>query len=168
VVQSVSPLLKLFFAWRFFTLKMEAIRSSETSVITIPTRRHIPEDDILQKANLFFKKKSISIYIYIYIFLTGYILLQNSTPDWWWPCLAETCREFTWTHELRDDLTVNEGSRIEDSVWEWVWVWVYVCVCMCVRVTWFYPLSCKGVKLSLWPYRKSADWGWLGIGCWEE
>jgi hypothetical protein len=32
----------------FSTLKMEAIRSSETSVHTISTRRHIPEDGILQ------------------------------------------------------------------------------------------------------------------------
>jgi hypothetical protein len=31
----------------FATLKMEAIRSSETSVNTKPTQRHIPEDDIL-------------------------------------------------------------------------------------------------------------------------
>jgi hypothetical protein len=31
----------------FFTLKMEAIRSSETSVHTRSTRRHIPEDGIL-------------------------------------------------------------------------------------------------------------------------
>jgi hypothetical protein len=31
----------------FSTLKMEAIRSSETSVKTRPTQRHIPEDDIL-------------------------------------------------------------------------------------------------------------------------
>jgi hypothetical protein len=33
----------------FVTLKMEAIRSSETSVNTRPTQCHIPEDDILQK-----------------------------------------------------------------------------------------------------------------------
>jgi hypothetical protein len=32
----------------FSTLKMEAIRSSETSVHTRSTRRHIPEDDILR------------------------------------------------------------------------------------------------------------------------
>jgi hypothetical protein len=31
----------------FFTLKMELIRSSETLVYTISTRRHIPEDGIL-------------------------------------------------------------------------------------------------------------------------
>jgi hypothetical protein len=31
----------------FYTLKMEAIRSSETSVHTRSTRRHIPEDGIL-------------------------------------------------------------------------------------------------------------------------
>jgi hypothetical protein len=30
-----------------FTLKMEAIRSSETSVLTSVTRRRVPEDDIL-------------------------------------------------------------------------------------------------------------------------
>jgi hypothetical protein len=31
-----------------FTLKMEAIQSSGTSVLTRATRFHIPEDDILQ------------------------------------------------------------------------------------------------------------------------
>jgi hypothetical protein len=31
----------------FSTLKMEAIRSSETSVLTRYTRRHIPEDGII-------------------------------------------------------------------------------------------------------------------------
>jgi hypothetical protein len=31
-----------------FTVMMEAIRSSETSVLTSTTLRHIPEDDILQ------------------------------------------------------------------------------------------------------------------------
>jgi hypothetical protein len=34
-------------SWISYTLKMEAIRSSETSVNKISTRRHIPEDDIL-------------------------------------------------------------------------------------------------------------------------
>jgi hypothetical protein len=33
----------------FYTLKMEAIRSSETSVYTISTRCHISEDGILQR-----------------------------------------------------------------------------------------------------------------------
>jgi hypothetical protein len=38
-----------FFARGFFYLKMEAIRSSETSVqSTTSTRRHTPEDGILQ------------------------------------------------------------------------------------------------------------------------
>jgi hypothetical protein len=34
-------------SWISYTLKMEVIRSSETSVNKISTRRHIPEDDIL-------------------------------------------------------------------------------------------------------------------------
>jgi hypothetical protein len=34
--------------WISYTLKMEAIRSSETSVNKISTRHHIPEDGILQ------------------------------------------------------------------------------------------------------------------------
>jgi hypothetical protein len=33
----------------FATLKMAAIRSSETSFNTRPTQRHIPEDDILHE-----------------------------------------------------------------------------------------------------------------------
>jgi hypothetical protein len=33
----------------FSTLKMEAIRSSETSIDARSTQRHIPEDDILYK-----------------------------------------------------------------------------------------------------------------------
>jgi hypothetical protein len=37
----------------FSALKMEAIRSSETSVHTICTRRHIPEDEILLYNTLF-------------------------------------------------------------------------------------------------------------------
>jgi hypothetical protein len=32
------------------TLKMEATRSSEKSVLARPTRRHIPEDGILQRS----------------------------------------------------------------------------------------------------------------------
>jgi hypothetical protein len=46
-----SHLLTLVHRSRIFlfssTLKLEAIRSSETSVYTISSRRHIPEDGIL-------------------------------------------------------------------------------------------------------------------------
>jgi hypothetical protein len=37
----------------FSTLKMEAISSSEKSVYTISTRRHIQQDGILQRENSF-------------------------------------------------------------------------------------------------------------------
>jgi hypothetical protein len=37
----------------FSTLKMEAIRSSETSVDARSTQHHIPEDDILQCRDMF-------------------------------------------------------------------------------------------------------------------
>jgi hypothetical protein len=36
-------------SWISYTLKMEATRSSETSINKISTRRHISEDGILQK-----------------------------------------------------------------------------------------------------------------------
>jgi hypothetical protein len=40
----------------FSTLKMEAIRSSETSVqSTTSTRRYTPEDGILQKTKMYYK-----------------------------------------------------------------------------------------------------------------
>jgi hypothetical protein len=39
-------------SWISYTQKMEAIRSSETSVNKISTRRHIPEDGILHSENL--------------------------------------------------------------------------------------------------------------------
>jgi hypothetical protein len=37
--------------WNSYTLNMEAIRSSETSVNKLSTRRHIPEDDIAVKTS---------------------------------------------------------------------------------------------------------------------
>jgi hypothetical protein len=40
----------------FSTLKMEVTRSFETSAITIPTRHHIPEDDILHSHRLEYLK----------------------------------------------------------------------------------------------------------------
>jgi hypothetical protein len=52
--QSVTRLLTLFFARGFFsTLKWEATRSSETSVLTRSTRRHISEGGILQNRQWF-------------------------------------------------------------------------------------------------------------------
>jgi hypothetical protein len=44
---AVATCSSWFLARGFFYLKMEAIRSSETSVHTISTGRHIPEDGIL-------------------------------------------------------------------------------------------------------------------------
>jgi hypothetical protein len=47
VAVDYSDLLTLVYLLQiYFTLKMEAIRSSETSVNKVPTPRHIPEDGI--------------------------------------------------------------------------------------------------------------------------
>jgi hypothetical protein len=45
-------------SWISYTLKMEAIRSSETSVNKISTRRHIPEDGILHELVKFSSEES--------------------------------------------------------------------------------------------------------------
>jgi hypothetical protein len=50
----------------FSTLKMEAIRSSETSVHTISTRRHIPGDGILNSRHC----ENLKPYTGIYLSLT--------------------------------------------------------------------------------------------------
>jgi hypothetical protein len=52
LVKSVSQLRTLFFARGYFTLKIEATRSSETSILAVPTRPHIAEDGILQTPHL--------------------------------------------------------------------------------------------------------------------
>jgi hypothetical protein len=54
----------------FSTLKMEAIRSSETSVHTRSTRRHIPEDGIL------LSPFSFSVLLWFCWFLNLYLLVQ--------------------------------------------------------------------------------------------
>jgi hypothetical protein len=48
----------------FYTLKMEAILPSETSVYTISTRRHIPEDGIFHNH----RRENLKSYIYVLIF----------------------------------------------------------------------------------------------------
>jgi hypothetical protein len=48
----------------FSTLKMEAIRSSETSVYTRSTRRHIPEDGILHSH----RRENLKSYTSFFIF----------------------------------------------------------------------------------------------------
>jgi hypothetical protein len=50
VAQSAATCSRWFLARGFSTLKMDGIRSSETSVYTISTRRHISEDGILHLA----------------------------------------------------------------------------------------------------------------------
>jgi hypothetical protein len=52
-----------------YTLKTEAIRSSETSVNTISTRRYIPEDGILQQYEVFEFVTICSIFWFLNAFL---------------------------------------------------------------------------------------------------
>jgi hypothetical protein len=56
-----------------FTLKMEAIRSSETSVLIRATRRHLPEDDNHHLTIQYYLKSELLCYI-----IHGK-LMQNST-----------------------------------------------------------------------------------------
>jgi hypothetical protein len=86
---TVSSLADIYFS---STLKMEVIRSSETSVDTIPTWRHIPQDSILQKLLYLYLFKYVShqwnfkinfVDIYgIYILYPDYFLV-------WWTFLRK-------------------------------------------------------------------------------
>jgi hypothetical protein len=75
---SVSRWLQTSLARGFFNLKMEAICSSETSVHTITTRRHIPENDILH----IHRRENLKSYKYTQVYfrnsnILGTILIQD-------------------------------------------------------------------------------------------
>jgi hypothetical protein len=59
----------------FDTLKMEAIHSSETSVNTRPTQRHIPEDDILHSHRC---ESLISYILYLYVYRMSLLSCYHS------------------------------------------------------------------------------------------
>jgi hypothetical protein len=71
----------------FYTLKMEAIRSSETSVHTRSTRRHIPEDGILHShrgENLNLTKKIMMKQVYSEKYLPVIqlsLITKHENPD---------------------------------------------------------------------------------------
>jgi hypothetical protein len=49
---SCYPNAEAVYRSNFSTLKMEAIRSSETYILTRPNRRHIPQDSILHSHSI--------------------------------------------------------------------------------------------------------------------
>jgi hypothetical protein len=55
------------------TLKLEAIRSSETSVQARSTRRHIPEDGVLHSH----RRENLKSYMKYFIFNTNFVLPSN-------------------------------------------------------------------------------------------
>jgi hypothetical protein len=76
VAQSAATFSRWFSARGFFfTLKVESIRTSETSVNARYTQRHIPEDDILEI--LQFDENYIQVLIILKWFLN---LLYKSRP----------------------------------------------------------------------------------------
>jgi hypothetical protein len=67
-LQGISYLLTLVHrSWISSTLKMEEIRSSETSVHTISTRHHIPEDGILHSH----RRENLKSHIVTVLFFVG-------------------------------------------------------------------------------------------------
>jgi hypothetical protein len=62
------------------TLKMEATRSSETSVFTGPTRRHIPEDGILHSHRRENLKSNIRVYDVLNANQGGTVLYVKAFP----------------------------------------------------------------------------------------
>jgi hypothetical protein len=76
----------------FSTLKMEAIRSSETSVDIRSTQRHIPEDDILQlcsieisiKHTFYFYPKKVPQHIFSVFYQNSVRLVGYNAPQFCW------------------------------------------------------------------------------------
>jgi hypothetical protein len=64
-------------SWIHSTLKMEAVCSSETALLTRLTRRHIPEDGIIKGfpgVNVHFTHKHIHIHIYVQYIWSIYVI----------------------------------------------------------------------------------------------
>jgi hypothetical protein len=70
----------------FSTLKMEAIRSSETSVNAISIQRHIPEDDILRCIIVFLMLdshlKAEIRFVLSHVFIFPYLKINEAIGDW--------------------------------------------------------------------------------------
>jgi hypothetical protein len=86
---SAGSLADLFL---FSTLKMETVRSSETSVNTISTRRHIPEDGFINKIcqTVFLKNVSNSSLPWL-----CYNLLARIVSSWYYRLTASKLEECT-------------------------------------------------------------------------
>jgi hypothetical protein len=64
----------------FSILRMEAIRSSETPVHTRTTRRHIPEDGIIQIAKLSVKRAGENQPVYVCVLRSRFDTLTGPRP----------------------------------------------------------------------------------------
>jgi hypothetical protein len=119
---------------------MEAIRSSETSVLIRATRRHLPEDDnhhSHRRGNLK-SYEFISIYIRVQSsgeLMTGYIFTSSAKRR----CLEHLInrhKSFIYTLKSRDSRTESCGTP--GSTWESDEINIEIRTCNCLLVKWLW------------------------------
>jgi hypothetical protein len=118
--KSVCQLLTLSLVCGFFTLKMEATRSSETSVLKRPTQRHIPEDGILDSHRCEYLKSYRQLSCYYAQLVTA---PRRRAGNWGITSCIANCGirwKWAWSFTLRPIFA--EKEPLVRIGWEAIWV----------------------------------------------